>query len=230
MWSLSRDWHSSLAAVFETLPSPSCSKVAMLWQIQLQRFCTTNPQLFHWGHCVNTLTSVTFTTSLVGDNAVDSIFKSKRCCHAGTQLVAAIHHVAWGHQHTYSQDHPLGLLCGGVCLCNSQQWQPLHRLLAVRPYQSCLAENLDSFGSPSAHVLPAGSFSSSQVRSLSTDCLLSGPTNPASQGMLIQLAVPALIFILLAAFQTLRYAASQHVVWCQGLSILPHQSCLINPA
>ena len=150
------------------------------------------------------------------------------CCCVGTQLVAAVHHAAWWHQHSCSQNHPLGLLCGGVCLCNSQQRQPLHRLLAVWSNQPCLAENLDSFGSASAHVHPAGSFSSSQVGSLSTHCLLSGPTNPALQRILIHLAVPALIFIMLAAFQALRYAASPHIAQCQGLKILPHQSCLIE--
>ena len=40
--------------------------------------------------------------------------------------------------------------------------------------------------------------------SLSTDCLLSGPVNNALQRILIHLAVPVLMFIILAGIQLLR--------------------------
>ena len=65
-------------------------------------------------------------------------------------------------------------------------------------------------------VFSAAEFAFATVSSgsLSTDCLLSGPTNPALQRILIHLAVPVLMYILLAAIQVLRYGSSPLLLQC----------------
>lgn len=67
-------------------------------------------------------------------------------------------------------------------------------------------------------------FASVSSGSLSTDCLLSGPTNPALQRIFIHLAVPALMFLLLATFQALRQAGLHldSVMWFQRCVVCVH--------
>lgn len=85
--------------------------------------------------------------------------------HAGTQLVAAVHYLAGQHQHLSSQYRPLGLLCSTVCLCHSDQWEPVHRLPTVWPSQQCPSENADPPSRAGADVHRAVIPSSREVTS-----------------------------------------------------------------
>jgi len=70
-------------------------------------------------------------------------------------------------------------------------------------------------------VFSAASFAFSTVTSgsLSTDCLLSGHTNPAVQRVLLHLAVPPIVLLVLVFVQTLWYPFSLDVVCSNAQSV-----------